>query len=216
MQRLLHPSIEWVPAGRTGPAKGPRPSASGSARWSVIIHAGLGGRWLLGPDNILGGKKGLLLVQDVSAHSPSGRCWKAGLAIWGLFAASTFPLCGKGREAARRKKREKAGGFSPKRLSGLNLLKKIELKKSLWVQLKPSLGFPSSPSLEHAATVPSRGVTSCNPHALLPLKALQPEQKIKPNQFIPWISASGVSGACWQACGFLTLLHASETQEGTT
>lgn len=56
-RRMLHPSIERVPVGHMGLVKGPLPSESSSIRWSIIIHAGLGGRWLFGPENIFGGKR---------------------------------------------------------------------------------------------------------------------------------------------------------------
>lgn len=72
---LIGTGREEGSAGRA--SAGPRPRDSGSAGWSVVIHAGLGGRWLLGPDNIFGGKR--------FAFGPRRWCppstWKAGLAI---------------------------------------------------------------------------------------------------------------------------------------
>lgn len=118
-----HPSIELVSTGCTGPAKGPHPSESGSAGWSVIIHAGLGGRWLLGPDNIFWGKE-VCFWSKMSV--PTLHLEGARRHVWLLRAFLKLPPSPSverdGRQQGGRKGR-KQEVFPPERLSGLNPLK---------------------------------------------------------------------------------------------
>lgn len=75
-----HPSIELSPHGVHGAGEGST-SQRERQRWMERYHScRVRGKVASWPRQHFGGERGLLLVQDVGAHSPPGRCQKAHLA----------------------------------------------------------------------------------------------------------------------------------------